>query len=68
MWDDPIVDEIRRIREAHAAQFNYDVRAIARDIQEREARSGRRYVTLPPRRVSDQAPEAATEPVASGRR
>jgi hypothetical protein len=38
--NDPIVDEVRRIREAHAARFNYDLDAIFRDIKEREKKSG----------------------------
>ena len=43
---DPIVDEVRRIRDAHAAKFNYDPDAIFRDIKEREKRSGRKYVSF----------------------
>ncbi len=38
--NDPIVDEVRRIRDAHAARFNYDLDAIFRDIKEREKKSG----------------------------
>ncbi len=43
---DPIVDEVRRIRDAHAAKFNYDPEAIFRDIKEKEKRSGRKYVNF----------------------
>ncbi|MEX2172954.1 MAG: hypothetical protein WD872_01245 [Pirellulaceae bacterium] len=43
---DPIVDEVRRIRDAHAAKFNYDPQAIFRDIKEQEQRSGRKYVSF----------------------
>ena len=43
---DPIVDEVRRIRDAYAAKFNYDPDAIFRDIKERERRSGRKYVSF----------------------
>ncbi len=43
---DPIVDEVRRIRDAHAAKFNYDPKAIFRDIKEQEKRSGRKYVSF----------------------
>jgi len=43
---DPIVDEVRRIRDAHAAKFNYDPDAIFRDIKEQERRSGRQYVSF----------------------
>ncbi len=44
--NDPIVDEIRRIRDAHAAKFNYDPDAIFRDIKEQEKLSGRKYVSF----------------------
>lgn len=44
--NDPIVDEVRRVRDAHAAKFNYDPDAIFRDIKEREKRSGRKYVSF----------------------
>jgi hypothetical protein len=41
---DPIVDEVRRVRDAHAAQFNYDLDAIFQDIKEQEKRSGLKFV------------------------
>jgi hypothetical protein len=50
-WDDPIVAEVRRAREAHAAQFNYDLEAIFRDIKAKEQSSGRRYVRYPLRPI-----------------
>jgi hypothetical protein len=59
MYDDPIVAEVRRIREAHAARFGHNLEAIVRDIQERERKSGRTYVSLPPRRISPAEQEAA---------
>ena len=34
---DPIVEEVRRIREAHAARFNYDIDAIVADLKRSEA-------------------------------
>lgn len=53
--NDPIVDEIRRIRDAHAAQFNYDLKAIYLDIKrrekERERTTGRKFIA-PPRRIA----------------
>jgi hypothetical protein len=42
--NDPIVDEVRRIRDAHAAQFQYDLDAIFRDIKEQEQKSGHKFV------------------------
>ena len=44
-WSDPIVEEVRRAREAYAARFNYDLRAIYRDLKEKEKRSGRKVVS-----------------------
>ena len=37
MQPDPVVAEIRAIREQLAAKFNYDVAAIGRDAHERDA-------------------------------
>jgi hypothetical protein len=49
---DPIVDEVRRIRDAHAAKFNYDPDAIFLDIKEQEKRSGRKYVSFAEEKVA----------------
>jgi hypothetical protein len=48
-WQDPIVEEVRAIREAYAAQFNYDLQAIYRDLKAQEHQSGRQTVSFPPR-------------------
>ncbi len=42
--NDPIVDEVRRVRDAYAASFNYDLDAIFRDIKDREMKSGLKFV------------------------
>jgi hypothetical protein len=36
MWTDPIVAELHRLREAHAARFNNDLRAIAVELRKIE--------------------------------
>jgi len=54
--NDPIVDEVRRVREAHAARFHYDLDAIFRDIKEQEKKSGRKFVSFPPRRFEPNQP------------
>jgi hypothetical protein len=46
---DDIVLEVRKIREAYAQQFGYDLQAIHRDLKEQEQASGRRIVSLAPR-------------------
>ena len=47
---DPIIAEVRAIRQAYAARFDYDVEAIFRDIRARQEASGHQYVRLPARR------------------
>ena len=49
MWKDEIVEEVRRVRKRHAERFGYDLDAIADDVRERERRSGRKVVSLPPK-------------------
>lgn len=46
---DPITAEIRAVRDAHASRFGYDVQAIFRDLQARQAASGRKYERRPPK-------------------
>ncbi len=36
MKPDPIVDAVRKVREAHAAKFGYDLAAICTDLRRRE--------------------------------
>ena len=62
MWRDPIVEEIRKYRQEYAARFNHDLRAICRDLRERQEKSGRRIVSLPPKRVPEES--AKGEPAA----
>ncbi|MBX9679221.1 MAG: hypothetical protein K2X38_10695 [Gemmataceae bacterium] len=42
--NDPIVDEVRKVRDAHAARFNYDLGAIFLDIKKREKERGLEFV------------------------
>jgi hypothetical protein len=59
--NDPIVDEVRRVRDAHAATFNYDLDAIFQDVKEQEKKSGLKFVSYPPRRTEpNQQTGAAT--------
>jgi len=47
---DDVVLEVRKIREAYARKFGFDLQAIHRDLKEQEQASGRRIVSLSPRR------------------
>ena len=49
MLNDPIVEEVRRIRTEHAAKFGFDIDRIFADIKQREQASGARVVSFPPR-------------------
>ena len=49
MWVDEIVEETRKAREKYAARFEYDVAAIVADVKEKEKRSERHVVSLPPK-------------------
>lgn len=51
MWQDTIVAEIRKIREAHAAQYNYDLRAIYVALKKAEEQNQRPKVSFPPKRI-----------------
>ena len=52
MKADPIVAEVRAVRDRLAARFDYDIDAIFRHIQAEEARSGLTYVRCTPRRLA----------------
>ena len=49
MKPDPIVEEVRKARQDHAAKFNYDMKAIFADLKEKEKACGHRIVSRPPR-------------------
>jgi hypothetical protein len=51
MSSDPVVDEVRAVREAYAARFGYDLHAICLDLREQARKSGRKLVSLPAKRV-----------------
>ena len=49
MWTDMIVEETRKIREEHAAKFQFDLKAIFDDLKEQEQASDREVVSLSPK-------------------
>ena len=52
MWQDPIVEEVRCNREAYAAKYNDDIKAICRAARERQKKSSHKVVSLSPRSVA----------------
>jgi hypothetical protein len=51
MSEDPVVAEVRAIRDAYAKRFNYDLDAMARDLRAKEAAGNRQIVLPAPRRA-----------------
>ncbi len=49
MTHDPIVQDIREIRDAIAQEHDYDLESIFNMLRAREAESGTPHVELPPR-------------------
>ena len=57
--NDPIVDEVHRVRDAHAARFHFELEAIFQDIQERERQSGLKFIDGVARQlVPNQVPQS----------
>lgn len=51
MQDDPVVDEVRRIRYAYAKRFGFDLRAIVADLRKKEGAHPDRLVSFAPKSV-----------------
>jgi hypothetical protein len=49
--EDPIVEEVRKLRENHAARFNFDVDAIFEDLKRLERECGCAVVSREPKRI-----------------
>jgi hypothetical protein len=59
--DDPIVEGVRRVREAYAAQFGYDLKAVAADLRRAEGQHPEKLVSYPPN------PPTTTDTLGDGR-
>lgn len=55
MINDPIVNEVRKIRDELAKKFNYDVDVIFSDLREKQKKYGNRIVNLREQRKGEQA-------------
>lgn len=58
MKPDPLITEIRRVRDRLAARFDYDVKAIVAHYQQMERESGATYVHRGPKLVMKLAHKA----------
>ena len=51
--EDPIVKEVREIRDRHAARFGYDLRKIFDDLKKKEKELDRPTISLSPKTPSE---------------
>ena len=54
---DPIVEEVRGVREAYAARFNYDIRKIYEDAKAREQTGNHPIADLRPIELQPAPPQ-----------
>jgi hypothetical protein len=59
MYNDPIVEEVRKTRERLAAKFDFDIDAIFEDLRQRQVQLGPRLVRRERKRRTERtaAPE-----------
>ena len=57
---DPIIAEVRAVRDGFAARADYDVGAIFRRIREMQDESGREYITYPARQIVEGSDQSLT--------
>lgn len=60
MYKDPILEEIHKYREEYAKSFNYDLKAIYQDLQQKQIASGRKFVSLPINPQAKPTPDTTT--------
>ncbi len=60
MWEDPIVAEVRRVREELAGRFDFEVGAIFADMRKRQAALGSRLVRR--EKATEREPGAPADP------
>ena len=51
MSKDPIVEEVRAMRDKYSKQFDCDPGAIYLNLKNQETKTGRIFISLPPKRI-----------------
>jgi hypothetical protein len=59
MWQDPIVEETRQLREQYANQFNHNSDDIFQDILKRQSQPDKKLVKFPARKPAIKSHSAA---------
>ena len=49
-WNDPIVSQVRKVRESLFASADYDLEKLSQRLRQEQSASGRQVVTRSPRR------------------
>lgn len=49
MLKDELVEEVRKARQAQAAQWHFDLKALLADARKRQGQSGHKVVSLAPK-------------------
>ena len=47
---DPIIDELRKVRDALAKKYDYDIEKLAEALRAEQEKGGRKVVSFPPRK------------------
>lgn len=63
MIEDPIVEEIRRYRKEHAAQYGNDLDRIVEALRKRERELGRIYLNPGPKMLNSQVNTTAIKTI-----
>ena len=48
---DPIVAEVRKTRDAYAKKFNYDIKAMCRDLKTRQTQHANKIISRPAKKT-----------------
>jgi hypothetical protein len=59
MWNDPIVEETRKIRDELAAKFNYDVQELGQYYISQQNAEDRKIVRRPARKTEEEKEKVA---------
>jgi hypothetical protein len=59
MWEDPIVEEIHRVREDLAATYDGDLKSLFRELREQQQRGGRTVISEAPKPVAEPTKKAS---------
>ena len=51
MWQDPIIDDVRKVRDEYAKGLGYDIKEICKSIKKQEVDSNRKRVSLSPKLI-----------------